>query len=350
MAQTLKHLNATLASPSYQNDVLNNGLFTGGKLPRFKEMLKKSGFQQLKPTDLEIFQINLGYMCNQTCKHCHVDAGPERKEIMEREVMDLCVSKIREFGVPTVDLTGGAPEMNPNFRYFISELRKAGVKEIIVRSNLTIFLASASYQDLPEFFRENRLRVVSSLPYFSASKTDRQRGNGVFDKSIKALRMLNEVGYGDDLILDLVYNPGGAFLPGDQKELERTFKRVLKDNHDITFNQLFALTNLPINRFLDYLIASGNYEDYMEKLVESFNPAAVDGLMCRNTISVDYTGKVYDCDFNQMLQLGVVTSSGMNLADISLQALKQRAIVTGQHCYGCTAGAGSSCQGSTVSQ
>lgn len=348
MAGTLKYKESALAQIAKQNEILNNGLFSAGRLDPFRAKLKNHGISKLTPVDLEIFQVNLGYMCNQTCKHCHVDAGPERREIMDRNTMEICLGKISEFGVKTVDLTGGAPEMNPDFRWFVEEIGKRGVREIIVRSNLTIIRSNPVYHDLPDFFRENKIRVVSSLPYYHASKTDRQRGTGVFDKSIEALKLLNEVGYGKSLILDLVYNPGGAFLPGNQFELEREFKHVLQEEHGIVFNQLLALTNLPINRFLDYLLVSGNYEDYMEKLVESFNPNTINGLMCRNTISIDYTGKVYDCDFNQMLALGIKSENGVELIDLSLESLSKRTIVTGQHCYGCTAGAGSSCQGVTT--
>lgn len=346
LEETLKALTGDLER---QKKFLSNGLFgSSGDFPTFNERLNQSGIGYLSPNTPEIFQVNLGYMCNQTCKHCHVDAGPQRKEIMTKETLDLCLEKIEEFEVDTVDLTGGAPEMNPDFRYFVEAIRKTKVREIIVRSNLTIILANPKYHDLPEFFRDNKVRVVSSLPYYGEVKTDRQRGKGVFNKSIEALKMLNAVGYGKSLILDLVYNPAGAFLPGNQAELERDFKEALYKDHGIVFNSLLALTNLPINRFLDYLIASGNYEEYMEKLVSAFNPAAVSGLMCLNTLSVDYLGNVYDCDFNQMLGMPVNTGAGKHLSELSLKDLDGRAIETSQHCYGCTAGAGSSCQGSLV--
>lgn len=332
-----------------QKEFLGNGIFGKNALPLFNDKISESGITALQAGRMEIFQVNIGYMCNQTCKHCHVDAGPDRKEKMSRDVMRLCLNKIEEFGVNTVDITGGAPEMNSDFRWFVEELRKNNVGEIIVRSNLTIVLANPKYYDLPEFFKNNNIRIVSSLPYFQADKTNRQRGKGVFEKSVEVLKRLNDVGYGTgDLILDLVYNPGGAFLPGLQHELENDFKKELKKNHDIVFNNLLALTNLPINRFLDYLISSGNYKEYMEKLVTSFNPNALNGLMCRNTLSVDYLGNVFDCDFNQMLNLPVETKSGFHLSDLTNDIIENRNIVTGQHCYGCTAGAGSSCQGSLV--
>lgn len=332
-----------------QKSFLKNGLFSEDGLPTFNERLDVAGLPSLKARNPEIFQVNLGYMCNQTCKHCHVDAGPQRTEIMNRDTMDLCIEKMIEFQSETVDLTGGAPEMNPDFRSFVESIReKTRVREIIVRSNLTIILANPKYHDLPDFFRKHRIRVVSSLPHYSSAKTDRQRGKGVFNKSIEALKMLNAVGYGDDLLLDLVYNPAGAFLPGNQLELERDFKVALKRDHGILFNSLLALTNLPINRFLDYLIASGNYEEYMEKLVTAFNPAAVSAVMCLNTLSVDYRGFVFDCDFNQMLDIPIESSSGNHLSELTLDKLTERMIKTNQHCYGCTAGAGSGCQGSLV--
>ncbi|MEO1053196.1 MAG: arsenosugar biosynthesis radical SAM (seleno)protein ArsS [Bacteroidota bacterium] len=340
-----------LSSTDKQLQVLNGGLFEDGSLPTFEDKVSDLGQYPLKPNAIEIFQVNVGYMCNQVCKHCHVDAGPDRKEIMTRETMQMCLDVIEKTGIHTLDLTGGAPEMNPDFRWFVEGANKRGVKEIIVRSNLTIIRSNPKYYDLPQFFRDNNVRVVSSLPFYNANKTDRQRGDGVFSKSIEALKMLNEVGYGIEssgLILDLVYNPSGAFLPTDQGELERDFKKQLRDNFDIDFNSLFTITNLPISRFLDFLIATENYEEYMEKLVEAFNPAAVQGVMCKNTISIDYLGYMYDCDFNQMLNLRVAPEAGQHISEFDLEKLSQRTIVTSQHCYGCTAGAGSSCQGTVA--
>lgn len=304
----------------------------------------------LKPSQISILQINLGKMCNQVCKHCHVDAGPDRKEIMTRETMQLCLDALAESTIQVVDLTGGAPEMNPHFRWFVEELSKLG-RQVIVRCNLTIILANKKYHDLPEFFKLHGVQVVSSLPYFTASRTDAQRGEGVFEKSIKALQMLNAVGYGQEgsgLILDLVYNPAGAFLPSSQQSLEAEFKRRLQQGYQIVFNNLFAITNLPISRYLDYLITSGNYEGYMEKLVNAFNPAAAANVMCRNTVSVGWEGSLYDCDFNQMLDLPVAATAPRHIRDFDLASLSERAIVINQHCYGCTAGAGSSCGGETV--
>jgi len=352
MIKSLKARQHELASEEKQIEFLSNGIFGEGELPTFAESLKKMGEYPLRPTGIEILQVNLGYMCNQVCKHCHVDAGPDRKEIMTREYMEVILEILRKTEIPSLDLTGGAPEMNPDFRWFVEEARKnTPVKEIIVRSNLTIIKANKKYYNLPEFFRDNEVRVVSSLPFYRKDKTDRQRGDGVFDKSIQALEMLNEVGYGKPdtgLILDLVYNPNGAFLPAAQAELERDFKIALNEDFGLEFNSLFTITNLPISRFLEYLIASDNYEDYMETLVMAFNPAAAKGVMCRNTISVDYDGYMYDCDFNQMLNKKVNTDKSRHIKDFDLDALNQREIFVHQHCYGCTAGAGSSCQGTTT--
>ena len=269
-------------------------------------------------------------MCNQVCAHCHVDAGPDRKEIMTKDTMLLCLDVIKKTGAHTLDLTGGAPEMNPNFRWFVEEASKAGIKDFIVRSNLTIIRANKKYYDLPEFFKKHNVHVVSSRPHWTRGKTDKQRGDGVCDKSIKALQMLNEVGYGmegTDLKLDLVYNPSGAFLPGDQQALENDFKKALKEDFNIEFNSLFAITNLPISRFLDYLIASENYEDYMYALVEAYNPMAVENVMCTNTISVSWDGWLYDCDFNQMLELPVAVKASRNIMDFDAEELSNRNIV-----------------------
>jgi len=351
MIKSLKSRHHDLSDTKTQLKVLSNGIFGEGKLPTFKQKINPLGEYPLKPTSIEILQVNVGYMCNQVCKHCHVDAGPDRKEIMTRETMQYCLDVMKETKIHTLDLTGGAPEMNPDFRWFVEEANKAGVEEIIVRSNLTIILANPKYHDLPEFFKKNGVRVVSSLPFYQPEKTDRQRGEGVFDKSIKALKMLNEIGYGKEgsgLMLDLVYNPSGAFLPGDQAALENDFKKELKKNYDIEFNSLFTITNLPIARFLEFLVRTENYEEYMEKLIHAFNPAAVKGVMCRNTISVDYDGHMYDCDFNQMLDLRVEKKAGQHISEFDMKKLEQRNIIINQHCYGCTAGAGSSCQGTVA--
>ncbi len=318
---------------------------------RFSEKLNQYALFPLSVKPLEIFQINLGKMCNQVCRHCHVDAGPDRKEIMTKDTMLLCIDAIKKSGAHTVDLTGGAPEMHPNFRWFVEEIYKLN-KHIIVRCNLTIILANKKYNDLHDFFKLHQVEVVSSLPYFSSSKTDAQRGEGVFEKSIQALKMLNDVGYGKEnstLKLNLVYNPSGAFLPGDQGALEREFKLKLKKNYQVEFNSLYAITNLPISRFLDYLIKTQNFDAYMEKLVSAFNPKAAENVMCRNTLSVSWDGYMYDCDFNQMLNLKVKTDAPyQHISSFNLQDLSRRNIEVNQHCYGCTAGAGSSCSGNVT--
>ncbi len=345
MTQSLKRQKHKLSSPEGQIEVLDNVTPIG--IPTFESKLSELGHTTLKPTTIEVFQVNVGKMCNQVCAHCHVDAGPDRKEIMTKETMQQCLDAIEGTDIKTVDITGGAPEMNPNFRWLVEELSAMG-KEIIVRCNLTIILANLKYHDLPEFFRKHNINVVSSLPYFTAKRTDAQRGDGVFDKSIKALQMLNAVGYGkenSDLQLDLVYNPAGAFLPGDQTTLENQFKRKLLE-YDISFNNLFVITNLPVSRFLEYLIRSEKYQDYMDELVNAFNPVAAEGVMCRSTISVGWDGYLYDCDFNQMLELRVKAAS--HIAHFNIEELTARDIIVNQHCYGCTAGAGSSCGGTTV--
>ncbi len=340
----------SLSDPKNQLKYLENGLFADGELPRFSQKLSLQNALPLRPVAIDIFQVNVGYMCNQVCSHCHVDAGPDRKEIMTRETMQQCLDLLAKTGAHTLDLTGGAPEMNPDFEWFVEQAAKVGVKDFIVRSNLTILVANKKYHHLPEFFAKHNVHVVSSLPFYNRERTDKQRGDGVFAKSIEALKLLNAQGYGQEgsgLILDLVYNPSGAFLPGDQKALENDFKKALKEDFDIDFNELFTITNLPISRFLEYLVASDNYEDYMTALVDAFNPSAVDGVMCKNTLSVSWDGYLFDCDFNQMLDLPVAAKS-RHISEVDLDELLNRNIVISQHCYGCTAGAGSSCQGSTT--
>lgn len=339
--------NNDLANTKRQLEVLSNGQFANGELPTFAKKIAATNQFPLRPKKLEILQLNMGYMCNQVCAHCHVDAGPDRKEIMTKKTMQECLNVIKKTGAHTLDLTGGAPEMNPNFKWFVEEAAKLGINDFIVRSNLTIIRANKKFHDLPKFFKKHSIHVVSSMPHWTRGKTDKQRGDGVFDKSIKALQELNAVGYGipgSDLKLDLVYNPSGAFLPGNQKALESDFKKTLKEEFNINFNSLFAITNLPISRFLDYLIASENYEDYMYALVEAYNPEAVKNVMCTNTLSVSWDGWLFDCDFNQMLNLKVASKVN-HISAYNEKLLQNRNIIVNQHCYGCTAGAGSSCQG-----
>jgi radical SAM/Cys-rich protein len=311
----------------------------------FDETLSAHGIE-LRAVTVDTLQVNVGKLCNQVCKHCHVDAGPKRKEIMTRDTAEQVIDAVRRCGIATVDITGGAPELNPNFRYLVHEARAAGAR-VMVRHNLTVMLETGQ-DDLPEFFSEHTVEVISSLPYFLEDRTDAQRGHGVFKKSLMALSRLNAVGYGkagSGLSLDLVYNPVGAFLPPPQASIEADFKRELMNRYGIVFNHLYTITNMPINRFLDYLRRSGNEERYMRKLVEAFNPATVDGLMCRNLVSVDWTGRLYDCDFNQMLELGVDPELPQTISDFDPEKFARRRIMTGSHCFGCTAGAGSSCGG-----
>lgn len=336
-----------LSQADLQLKVLNTPTADAPALPRFADALRSADLFPLRPTALDIFQVNVGKMCNQACKHCHVDAGPDRKEIMTRATMQACLNVLATLGDVTVDLTGGAPEMNPDFRWFVQQIHALG-KKIMVRCNLTIIVANPKYHDLPEFFRDHGVHVVSSLPFYDARHTDRQRGAGVYDDSIRAMTMLNAVGYGREgtgLQFDLVYNPVGALLPGPQAALEADFKRELLRKHEVVFNHLICITNMPISRFLEFLVESGNYQAYMEKLVNAFNPAAAAGVMCRNTLSVGWDGALYDCDFNQMLDLPVAVAASRSIMDFDAEALRDRTIVVNQHCYGCTAGAGSSCGG-----
>lgn len=345
--KTLKRRGSSFANASMQIAILENGNSTQEK---FSSKLETIGFYPLKPTDLEILQVNVGYMCDLTCAHCHVDAGPDRKEIMSKETMQQCLDSIKKSNVKTIDLTGGAPEMNPHFQWFIEQIRVIDKEiEIIVRSNLTILVSNAKFRAFPKFFKKHNLTVIASMPCYTQENVDKQRGDGVFNRSIEALKKLNSIGYGKEgsgLNLHLVFNPGGALLPGDQLSLEADYKRILKADWDINFNNLFTITNLPISRFLDFLIENNKYDSYMDLLVNSFNPTAATNVMCRNTISVDWQGNLYDCDFNQMLALPVEERAPQHIKDFTLEGLNGRDIVIGQHCYGCTAGAGSSCQGS----
>jgi len=268
---------------------------------------------------------------------------------MTRETAEAVIDAVCRFRIPIIDITGGAPELNPSFRYLVRESRALG-SHVIVRHNLTVMF-QAGQDDLSEFFRDHTVEVVSSLPYFLEQQTDAQRGHGVFEKSIEALRRLNDVGYGREdsgLILSLVYNPVGAFLPPAQEAIEKDFKRELLARYGIFFNRLYTITNMPINRFLDYLRRSGNVERYMRKLLDAFNPSTIEGLMCRNLVSVDWTGRLFDCDFNQMLELGVAPELPQTIADFNPEKFAQRRIMTGSHCFGCTAGAGSSCGGAVT--
>lgn len=345
--KSLKASGSELSATERQISILNDDV-TKAHHSSFAEMLEPIGLLPLMPQSISVFQVNLGKMCNQVCEHCHVDAGPDRKEIMTQETMQLCIDVLAahpEF--TTVDMTGGAPEMNPNFRWFVEEVFKLG-RHMIVRCNLTIIRANKKYYDLPDFYKKHGVEVVSSLPFYSEDRTDKQRGNGVFADSIDALQMLNAVGYGQPnsgLELNLVYNPAGAFLPPAQDALEKEFKTELFNKYGIVFNSLFAITNLPISRYLQYLLISGNYERYMEKLIQAFNPQAANNVMCRTTLSIGWDGYLYDCDFNQMLELKVNCKESQHLSTFKMDQLQARTIQINQHCFGCTAGAGSSCGG-----
>ena len=344
---SLAGVHRPLASVAEQLRVLNNGL-----PPRkpFSQALAESGLAPLTATGITVFQINVGKLCNQTCGHCHVDAGPDRREIMTRDTAELCIEALHGTDIPVVDLTGGAPELNPNFRWLIEQSRALG-RHVMDRSNLSVLLLPAQ-QDLADFLAANQVEIIASLPYFLEQQTDAQRGAGVFGKSIEALRKLNALGYGQEgskLRLNLVYNPVGAFLPPAQHAVEADFKRELAGRHGIVFHSLYTITNMPINRFLDFLLRSGNYERYMEKLVNAYNPIAAAGVMCRYTLSVGWDGTLYDCDFNQMLDLPLGFDAPAHIRDFQAAMHGSRRITVGQHCYGCTAGGGSSCGGVTAS-
>ncbi len=312
----------------------------------FDAHLAASELFPLRATSIEVFQVNVGRICNQTCVHCHVDAGPDRTEDMTLDTARRCIDVLARTSIPTVDITGGAPEMSQSFRFLVEEAHKLG-RHVIDRCNLTILLAPR-YRDLPEFLAAHDVEVVCSLPHYRKIGTDKQRGDGVFERSLEALRRLNEVGYGRDerLRLVLVTNPVGAFLPAGQASLEDEWKREMKRLHGIDFDALYTITNMPISRYLGWLHESGNLERYMQTLVSAFNPTAASGVMCRNTLSVSWTGHLYDCDFNQMLELGTGFGAPTHIDDFDLDALAARRIVTRRHCFGCTAGSGSSCGGS----
>lgn len=315
----------------------------------FDDSLRESHLFPLTTTGIEVLQINFGKLCNQACKHCHVEAGPNRTEIISREVLQSCLDILRTSEIPTVDITGGAPEMNPHFEWFVREVSKLD-RHVMVRSNLTILL-EPEFTHLPDFYADHRAEIIASLPYYSERFVDSQRGKGVFNRSIKALQILNQVGFGDaktGLVLNLVYNPAGAFLPPSQAGIEADFKRELFQRHGIRFNHLFTIANMPIGRFKDFLIKTGNYESYMQRLIAAYNPQAAAGVMCRYTLSVGWEGSLYDCDFNQMLELNCNHGAPDHIRDFNLELVKARQIVTGLHCYGCTAGAGSSCGGAVL--
>ena len=305
---------------------------------------------RLKPARLEIFQVNLGKLCNMTCRHCHVDAGPDRTDAMMADaIVDQVIAAIRRTGAHTVDITGGAPELHPRFREVV-EASTASGKHVMDRCNLTVLLLPRN-AGLVDWFAERGVEVVASLPHYRRPNTDAQRGDGVFERSIKALRLLNAAGYGQGDArrrLTLVSNPAGAFLGPSQGTVEREWRQSLERDFGVTFDRLFVLNNMPISRFLEWLETTGNLDAYMERLVNAFNPAAVEGVMCRNTLSVGWDGRLYDCDFNQMLDLELELPQGPHISTFDEDDWHRRAIVTARHCFGCTAGAGSSCGGQTA--
>ena len=317
---------------------------------RFAQTLERQALP-LRRTRLEILQVNVGKLCNLTCVHCHVNAGPKRREIMTRETVDRIIDWLAKTEIPTVDLTGGAPEMIPDFRYLVERVKALQPsRRVIDRCNLTILL-EAGYEDMCDFLAANQVEIIASMPCYSPKNVNAQRGEGVFEGSIAALRRLNARGYGIDpnLPLHLVYNPVGAHLPPSQVELEAEYKRELQAQFGIVFNRLYTLSNLPIGRFAAYLRRNNKLDEYMELLINAFNPATVHGLMCRNTISVGWRGEVYDCDFNQQLGMQWTRNDRrLFLWDIEPDSLEDREIMTGNHCFGCTAGAGSSCGGAIV--
>lgn len=342
---TLLRSGSRLADPSEQVALLEGDRRT----PAFRQVLADHGAPALLASGIRVLQVNVGKVCNQTCSHCHVDAGPDRRESMSSEVAEACLQLLQRGQIPTLDITGGAPEMNPQFRRLVTGARALGCR-VIDRCNLTILVAPG-FTDLPEFLAENAVEVVASLPCYLEANVDKQRGDRVFQRSLEALHRLNALGYGQPdspLPLTLVYNPTGPSLPPPQQQLEADYRRELRTRYGIEFTQLFTITNMPISRFLDDLLDRGQYETYMQKLVAAFNPATLDGLMCRTMLSVDWLGNLYDCDFNQMLDLGLTPRERTNilqLDDDTLASLGGRRIVTGKHCFGCTAGAGSSCSG-----
>ncbi|MGO8944566.1 MAG: arsenosugar biosynthesis radical SAM (seleno)protein ArsS [Syntrophobacteraceae bacterium] len=317
-----------------------------GRRESFVERLKAMEMFPLCATGVAILQLNITRRCNLTCRHCHVEASPDRLEMMSAEVIAECVRIAHISEIDTIDVTGGAPELHPQLPRLLRELAATG-KRIIVRTNLAVLTEGVS-QTFPQMYRELGVEIVGSLPDYTSERTDRQRGSGTFARCITAIGQLNKIGYGREgtgLVLNLMHNPSGAFMPGNQSSLEHEYKRRLREGFGVAFNGLFVLTNCPIGRYLDYLISSDNLNDYMAVLASAFNPAAVSAVMCRNTLSVSWDGRLYDCDFNQMLGLKVNGGSPTHIREFDIKRLSQREIIVRNHCFACCAGAGSSCQG-----
>jgi radical SAM/Cys-rich protein len=352
--KSLRSRRSSLADPSAQQRLLAELelLTPANEKANFEAAIAAHGWQGLHPGKLEVFQINLGKLCNMSCRHCHVDAGPDRwDQMMDKETIDACLKALDQTQAHTVDLTGGAPEMNPHFRFVVEEAILRG-KQVIDRCNLTILLVPKFF-DLPEWLADRGVELVCSLPHYRPRNTEAQRGEGTFEKSIEALRRLNSVGYGKGnprQKLSLVANPAGAFLAGNQCALEAEWKKALSREQGVTFDHLITLNNMPISRFLEWLQESENLLPYLEKLVYSFNPQTIAGLMCRNTISVSWDGRIFDCDFNQMLEISAEGQNGSapHISKFDPEHFAQRRIRTARHCFGCTAGAGSSCRGALV--
>ena len=341
---TLQRSASTLARAAAQRELLAR-VPTGRS---FEDALAAAALFPLRATGIEILQINVGKRCNQTCRHCHVDAGPERKEVMPRAVFEAALDFLERARIPKLDITGGAPELHPDFREIVQRGRAAGA-HVMHRCNLTAILLP-NYADIPELLARHNVEIIASLPYYQPRETDSQRGDGVFEASLQALRLLNGLGYGTggELRLNLVMNPVGTFLPGAQSQLEALWKRELKRRYDVVFDQLFTITNMPISRFLAFLEERGRTVEYLTRLANAFNPAAAAGVMCRHTLSVGWDGTLYDCDFNQMLELPVNHGAPRRIEAASLEELSTRTIQVGPHCFGCTAGSGSSCGGATA--
>lgn len=309
-------------------------------------LLQGTDFPTIRRNSLDTLQVNLGYKCNQSCIHCHVNAGPTRKEMMARESIDLILQVLKKRNIRTLDLTGGAPELHDDFRYLVEQATRLGV-HVIDRCNLTI-LFEEKQEDLAEFLTENRVEIIASLPCYSSVDVDKQRGKGVFSKSIAGLQKLNALGYGqqdDALLLNLVYNPQGASLPANQQLLEEEYKQELAENFGIEFNQLYTITNMPINRFGSMLVSKGQFDDYIRLLKDNYQVENLEGLMCKSQISVDWQGFLYDCDFNQQLGLNLAGESRRHLRDLLTGDMDGEPISIADHCFACTAGQGSSCGG-----
>ncbi|NTU97591.1 MAG: radical SAM/Cys-rich domain protein [Chlorobiaceae bacterium] len=347
--QSLHNRQNPLADAREQIRILEK---TDCSIPSFGTKLAECNCSPLLAETPEILQVNTGYRCNLVCRHCHVDGGPDRTESMSRETMRHCLDALHEGSFGTLDITGGAPEMNPDLPWFIREARKTVPEgEILVRTNLVILLSGKQYGMFPELYRETGVTIIASLPCYTRDNVDAQRGEGIFDRSIEALKLLNSIGYGTEgsgLKLNLVYNPGGPALPGQQQALEADYRKQLSEQYGIAFNGLYTITNMPVSRFLSSLVEEGRFCEYMKLLADHFNPCATKNLMCRTTLSVGWDGTLYDCDFNQMLQLPLSAPAPRHIRDFDKNLLGSRRITTGQHCFGCTAGAGSSCQGSLL--